>query len=84
MNDSWQDESISKCKLKVTTFRHLHDNLVFIILLGWFNRQNGKMVSNSDDDLPSTIEIQLAMIYHDAVKDKELAVTLPIPISTGE
>ena len=32
-------------------------------------------LSNSDDDLPSTIEIQLAMIYRDAVKDKELAVT---------
>ena len=32
-------------------------------------------LSNSDDDLPSTIELQLAMIYRDAVKDKELAVT---------
>ena len=42
------------------------------------------MLSNSDDELPSTIEIQLAMIYRDAVKDKELAVTFPIPISTGE
>ena len=32
-------------------------------------------LSNSDDDLPSTIEIQQAVIYRDAIKDKELAVT---------
>ena len=32
-------------------------------------------LSNPDNDLPSNIEIQLVMIYRDAVKDKELAVT---------